>query len=96
MTDASTESRFGRARLELFGWAAVGVVLIAGAVPWFLWRSDAVAAGLPVWLWWHVGWMALASVVFYAFTRRGWGIGVERRGDPEPAAGANSGGDRRG
>ena len=59
------------------GWAAVGLLLMALAVPWFLWDSAAVAAGLPVWLWWHVGWMSLASIVFAVFARTDWGVGVE-------------------
>ena len=59
------------------GWTAVALVLMALAVPWFLWDTSAIAAGLPVWLWWHIGWMALASVVFAVFTRTDWGIGVE-------------------
>lgn len=59
------------------GWTVVALVLMALAVPWFLWRSDTVAAGLPVWLWWHVGWMVLASLVFAVFARTDWGIGVE-------------------
>jgi hypothetical protein len=58
-------------------WAAVALGLMALAVPWFLWNSAAVAAGLPVWLWWHVGWMVLASVVFAVFVRTDWGLGVE-------------------
>ncbi len=58
-------------------WTAVALVLMALAVPWFLWDSGAVAAGLPVWLWWHVGWMLLASVVFAVFARTDWGVGVE-------------------
>ncbi len=55
----------------------MALLLVALAVPWFLWDDATVAAGLPVWVWWHVGWMALASVVFYAFTRYGWGVWVE-------------------
>ena len=58
-------------------WTVVALVLIALAVPWFLWDTSAIAAGLPVWLWWHIGWMALASVVFAAFARTDWGLGVE-------------------
>ncbi|PYZ03246.1 hypothetical protein C8039_09225 [Halogeometricum sp. wsp3] len=48
---------------------------MALAMPWFLWESG-TWAGLPVWLWWHVGWMVLAGVVllFYAHD---WGLGVE-------------------
>jgi|GEM_PF-540489 len=65
-------------RLRLAGWAAVAFVLVALAVPWFLWRDATVVAGLPLWVWWHVGWMALASVVFYVFTKRAWGIGIVR------------------
>ncbi|MFC7176001.1 DUF3311 domain-containing protein [Halosegnis marinus] len=61
------------------GAALLAVALFA--VPWFLWRSDAVAYGLPVWLWWHIGWMLLASAVFYAFGRYAWGLGVEPRDD---------------
>ncbi|MDG5776429.1 DUF3311 domain-containing protein [Haloarculaceae archaeon H-GB2-1] len=65
-------------------WAVVALVLTALAIPWFLWRSDAVAFGLPIWLWWHVGWMCLAAAVFAVFARSGWGVFVERgvsRGD---------------
>lgn len=58
-------------------WGVVALVLITLAVPWFLWRDGSVAAGLPVWVWWHVGWMALAAVVFGLFANRAWGIGIE-------------------
>jgi hypothetical protein len=65
---------------QLVGWGLVAVVLAALAVPWFLWRSDAVVVGLPVWLWWHVGWMLLAAAVFHGFARQAWGLGVETEG----------------
>jgi hypothetical protein len=58
-------------------WTAVALGLMALAVPWFAWNDAAVAAGLPLWLWWHIGWMALASVVFAVFARTDWGLGVE-------------------
>jgi len=58
-------------------WTVVAVVLLALAVPWFLWGSTQTALGLPVWLWWHVGWMALASVVFAVFAHTDWGLGIE-------------------
>lgn len=66
-----------RGRLELAGWTVGAVVLVAGAIPWFLWRDSTVVAGLPLWLWWHIGWLCLASLGLLAFTRYGWGIGVE-------------------
>lgn len=53
-------------------WGLALATLVALAVPWFLWRDATTVAGLPVWLWWHVGWMALASAVFYGFTRGAW------------------------
>lgn len=68
-------------RVEGYGWIVAFAVLVAFAVPWFLWGSDVLAFGLPVWLWWHVGWMVLAAVVFWAFTQRGWGIGIEEAHD---------------
>ncbi|WP_222916916.1 DUF3311 domain-containing protein [Natrinema sp. SYSU A 869] len=64
-------------RNELGLWTVVGLVLAGLAIPWFLWGSSTVVAGLPVWLWWHVGWMGLASIVFWLFTQRAWGIGIE-------------------
>ena len=67
-------------RIELAGWIVVAIVLSALAVPWFLWGDSRIVAGLPLWLWWHVGWMVLASVVFYVFATRAWGIGVEPQG----------------
>lgn len=68
-------------RAERYGWIVVFAALVAFSVPWFLWRSDAVAAGLPVWIWWHVAWMALAALVFRVFTRRAWGLGVREGSD---------------
>ena len=53
-------------------WIVVFATLVTFSVPWFLWGSSTVVAGLPVWLWWHVGWMAFASVVFYGFSRSAW------------------------
>ncbi|TYT62119.1 DUF3311 domain-containing protein [Natrialba swarupiae] len=64
-------------RRELWGWITVAVVLSALAIPWFLWGDDTLIAGVPLWLWWHVGWMGLASIVFWLFAQRAWGIGIE-------------------
>ena len=59
-------------------WVAAFALLVAFAVPWFLWGDATVVAGLPLWLWWHVGWMALASVAFAAFARGdAWDRGVD-------------------
>jgi hypothetical protein len=65
---------------ETLAWSIVAAVLVVVAVPWFLWGSDRVVAGLPVWIWWHVGWLLLTTAVFYVFTRRAWGVGVHPRG----------------
>lgn len=54
----------------------VMTTLLALAVPWFLWGVDRVVWGLPLWLWWHVGWLLLASVAFWVFSRRAWGIWI--------------------
>jgi len=63
-------------KTEKIAWIVAMGVLIALAIPWFLWGTGTVVAGLPVWLWWHVGWMVLAAGLFWAFTRRAWGVGV--------------------
>jgi hypothetical protein len=63
-------------------WIPVFGLLVAFAIPWFLWRDATTVAGLPVWLWWHIGWMVLASVAFALFTRSGaW----DRWMDVDPA-----------
>lgn len=69
-----------RRKPRTFLWAFVFVVLVALAIPWFLWGDSRVVAGLPLWLWWHIGWMALATVAFYAFTQSDWDrlMGVTR------------------
>ncbi|WP_436934999.1 DUF3311 domain-containing protein [Halovenus marina] len=69
-------------RVEQVGWLAMMAVLVAFAIPWFLWGADRVIAGLPIWVWWHIGWMAVAGVVFWVFTKRAWGIWI-RDGNPE-------------
>jgi hypothetical protein len=59
-------------RLRAAGWAGVFALLVVLSVPWFLWGDGRVAAGLPLWLWWHIGWMVVATAVFWSFTRTGW------------------------
>ncbi len=89
-------------RLERVGWLAVAIVLCVFTIPWFFWGDSTVVAGIPLWLWWHVGWMLLASVVFWLFTQRAWGIGIEPKegdregpgGRPEPTDGDAGGGER--
>lgn len=51
-------------------------LLIVFTIPWFLWGDARLVLGLPLWLWWHVGWMVLASAVFWLFTRHAWGIWI--------------------
>jgi hypothetical protein len=58
-------------------WAGIALVLIALAVPWPLWGSQEVIAGLPIWVWWHVAWLVLTSLAFWVFTKVAWGTGVE-------------------
>jgi hypothetical protein len=58
-------------------WGIVALGLVAFAIPWFLWGAGTVLYGLPVWVWWHVGWMALTAVVFGLFADRAWGLGIE-------------------
>ena len=57
-------------------WVATFAVLMTFAIPWFLWGSTRVVAGLPIWLWWHIGWMMVAAIVFWVFSKRAWGLGV--------------------
>ncbi|MFB6133285.1 MAG: DUF3311 domain-containing protein [Halanaeroarchaeum sp.] len=66
--------------LRSLSWVAIFGLLLAFAIPWFLWGSSTVVAGLPIWLWWHVGWMGLAAVVFWTFSRRAWGLGITDTG----------------
>ncbi|WP_049980949.1 DUF3311 domain-containing protein [Halolamina rubra] len=61
-------------RTASLAWGAAFLLLAALAIPWFLWNDSTVVAGLPVWLWWHVGWMVLASITFAVFTQHGWGV----------------------
>lgn len=81
-----SERRLARVHTrERYLWPVAFVVLMALAIPWFMWGVDTVVAGLPIWLWWHVGWMALTAVVFYLFARRAWGLGVAESGGGDVA-----------
>ena len=53
-------------------WIGVFAVLVAFAIPWFLWGDATTWLGLPIWLWWHIGWMVLASLAFALFSRGAW------------------------
>ena len=68
--------------IERIGWGIAFLLLAALGIPWFLWGSDRVVAGLPVWIWWHVGWMVLTAGVFWLFARRSWGLWIERDAAP--------------
>ncbi|MGZ0748269.1 DUF3311 domain-containing protein [Haloparvum sp. AD34] len=63
-------------------WIPTFAILVVFAVPWFLWGVDDVVAGLPIWLWWHVGWMGLCALAFSRFTDGAWDrlMGVEADG----------------
>lgn len=75
-------------RHESFAWAAVFVLLATFAIPWYLWRNETTVLGIPVWLWYHVGWMLLAAATFAVFGRRAWGVWIEDHG----ASGRREGG----
>ena len=69
--------------VERYGWAVLMGLLITLAIPWFLWGDSRTALGLPLWLWWHIGWMVLASASFWLFTIRAWGLWIhDAGGDP--------------
>jgi hypothetical protein len=68
-------------RTESLAWAVAFVLLLAFAIPWFLWGSTTRVAGLPLWLWWHIGVMVTASATFWLFARRAWGVGIHPGGD---------------
>jgi hypothetical protein len=68
-------------RLATVGWALAFAVLLLFAIPWFLWGDARLVAGLPLWLWWHIGVMLLATAAFWAFAHRAWGLGVTPGGE---------------
>ena len=76
-------SVMSRRRRDLI-WIPTFAILVAFAVPWPLWGVDVVVAGLPVWIWWHVGWLGLCTLLFSLFVGTGaWerGMGVAPEGE---------------
>ena len=68
-------------------WIPTFAILVAFAVPWPLWGVDRVAAGLPVWIWWHVAWLGLCAGLFALFARSGaWERGMGRRAGTDAVA----------
>lgn len=63
-------------RVETVGWLVVMAVLTVFAIPWFMWGDSRVVAGLPLWLWWHIGWLIAATFTFWVFGMRAWGLGI--------------------
>ena len=62
--------------IRTIAWTATALVLMALAIPWFLWGDDRVLYGVPLWIWWHVCWLAVAAVVFWHFANTAWGLGI--------------------
>ena len=85
-----------RSRRDLV-WVPIFAVLVTFAVPWPLWGIDRVIAGLPVWIWWHIAWLGLCTVLFSRFVRSGaWERGMGIRSEAATEEGAPvTGGDRR-
>ena len=61
-------------RARLAAWIVGFAAFMVMGVPWFLWGSSTVRFGLPLWVWYHVGWLVGAAVVFWAFARWFWRI----------------------
>jgi Protein of unknown function (DUF3311). len=59
-------------RLRRVLWLLIGGVLIAAAVPWWLWGAPLRWGPLPVYVWYHIGWMGIVTLVFAHFARRWW------------------------
>ena len=72
--------------LERVGWVVGAALFCLLGVPWFLWGDDTIVAGLPLWVWWHVGWLILASALFWLFAQRHWGVGIEPETDRDSTA----------
>ena len=53
-------------------WLLIGAVLAVAAVPWWLWQTPLRWGPLPVYVWYHIGWMGLVTLVFIRFARRWW------------------------
>lgn len=80
-------------------WIPTFAVLVAFAVPWPLWGVDLIVAGLPVWIWWHIAWLGLCTLLFTQFVRsgaweRGMGLQAASDTDAERVDGAFSQGDK--
>ena len=70
-----------------FLWIPTFAVLVAFAVPWPLWGVDLIVAGLPVWIWWHIAWLGLCTLLFTRFVRSGaWERGMGLHASSSPAA----------
>ncbi len=69
--------------LERIGWWVGTALFCLFGIPWFLWGDSTVVLGLPLWIWWHIGWLLLASVLFWLFAQRYWGLGVEPNWQPD-------------
>jgi len=53
-------------------WAIALFIIMVMGVPWFLWGSSFLFLGIPVWVWYHVGWLFLVTIIFWIFVRTFW------------------------
>jgi len=53
-------------------WVVIGVILVGASIPWWLWQDPLRWGPLPVYVWYHIGWMVVVTVVFIHFARRWW------------------------
>ena len=53
-------------------WVVVFFITTVMGVPWFLWGSSLLFIGIPLWVWYHVGWLLFAVFLFWLFVKTYW------------------------
>lgn len=67
----SSRGHMTRTRAKVL-WVAIFLVTMVMGVPWFLWRSSRLFMGIPVWVWYHIGWLLFLVFLFWLFVRTYW------------------------
>ncbi|RLE14708.1 hypothetical protein DRJ04_01850 [Candidatus Aerophobetes bacterium] len=54
-------------------WIVVFFITMVMGIPWFFWGSSSCFIGIPVWVWYHIGWLLFLIFLFWLFVKTYWG-----------------------
>jgi hypothetical protein len=60
-----------KSKIKMF-WIVIFFITMVMGVPWFFWGSARLFMGIPLWVWYHTGWLLFLIFLFWLFVKTYW------------------------